>query len=83
MKLIHQVIKIRSIRTSPSLINKLNNMETDYTIADYEAIKFLINYVDNIEDAYMHCLGSITQRNKEFKEAFVAFLKTYKQNNNK
>lgn len=27
MKLIHQVIKIRSIRTSPSLINKLNNME--------------------------------------------------------
>lgn len=28
MKLIHQVIKIRSIRTSPSLINKLNNMET-------------------------------------------------------
>lgn len=28
MKLIHQVIKIRSIRISPSLINKLNNMET-------------------------------------------------------
>lgn len=28
MKLIHQVIKIRSIRTSPSLINKLNNIET-------------------------------------------------------
>lgn len=28
MKLIHQVIKIRSIRTSPSLIDKLNNMET-------------------------------------------------------
>lgn len=28
MKLIHQVIKIRSIRTSSSLINKLNNMET-------------------------------------------------------
>ena len=27
MKLIHQVIKIRSIRTSPSLINKFNNME--------------------------------------------------------
>lgn len=27
MKLIHQVIKIRSIHTSPSLINKLNNME--------------------------------------------------------
>lgn len=28
MKLIHQVIKIRSIRTSPFLINKLNNMKT-------------------------------------------------------
>lgn len=28
MKLIHQVIKIRSIRTSPSLINKFNNMGT-------------------------------------------------------
>lgn len=30
MKLIHQVIKIRSIRTSPSLINKFNNMEDDF-----------------------------------------------------
>lgn len=57
MKLIHQVIKIRSIRTSPSLINKLKNMETkelkiqapkgyeiDKENSTFECIKFkLIN----------------------------------------
>lgn len=54
-------------------------METNYTIADYEAIKFLINHIDNIDEAYMCCLSSFTRRHKDFKEAFVYLLKTYKQ----
>ena len=54
-------------------------MKTNYKIADHEALNFLINHIDNIEEAYMHCLNSLIQRNKEFKESFVVLLKTYKQ----
>lgn len=61
-----------------SVYNK-NIMKTNYKIADHEALNFFINHIDNIEEAYMHCLNSLIQRNKEFKESFVALLKTYKQ----
>lgn len=48
MKLIHQVIKIRSIRTSPSLINKLNNMEDDF-MDDY-----MWDWTENNARIYKH-----------------------------
>ena len=54
-------------------------MKTDYTIVDYEALNFLINHIDNIEETYMHCLSSLVRRNEEFKKSFIALLEVYKQ----
>lgn len=50
-------------------------MKTDYKIADYEASNFLINNIDNIEEAYMHCFNSLIQRNKNFKAKLLTLLK--------
>ena len=57
----------------------ISSIKLKYKIADYEALNFLISHIDNIEEAYMHCLSSLIQRNKEFKESFITLLKTYKQ----
>lgn len=43
-------------------------METNYTVADCEAIKFLINHIDNIDEAYMCCLSSLLEDIKTLKK---------------
>lgn len=60
MKLIHQVIKIRSIRTSPSLINKLNNME------DLEV--FLRMYMSNLDNMTKKVINDVLKEDNEHKE---------------
>nr|DAT97176.1 MAG TPA: protein of unknown function (UPF0184) [Crassvirales sp.] len=55
-------------------------MKTDYTIADYEALNFLINHIDNIEESYIYCFNSLIQRNKNLKARLLTLLKeTQKQ----
>lgn len=68
-----------SYRYYQSKAIKLNRVKTDYAIADYEALNFLINHIDNIEVAYMYCLSSLIRRNEEFKKSFIALLEVYKQ----